>query len=63
MKVKLNENQTDRLSEYMGNMSLLILGTVVISQFISNARLNIFSLILGTGLTILFLVISLDILK
>ena len=63
MMIKLNEKQTDRLSEYLGNFSLLIFGTVVVPQFISGSRLNFISLFVGVGLTILLIVASLDMLK
>ena len=63
MKIKLNENQTDRLSEYLSNFSLLFFGTVVIPQFIGGVKLNFPSLFFGIGLTFLLIIISLDILK
>ena len=62
-KIKLNKNQIDRLSEYLGNFSLLIFGTVVVPQFIGSGRLNFISLFVGVGLTILLIVASLDMLK
>ena len=62
-KVKLNKKQIDRLSEYFANLSLLILGTIVVPQFISVSKLSLINLIFGIIGTVLFIIISLILLK
>lgn len=59
MKVKFNENQLDRLSEYLANFSLLIFGTVVVPQLVGGINLSVASFVLGLIATALFLIISL----
>jgi hypothetical protein len=61
--MKLNEKQLDRFSEYLANFSLLIFGTVVIPQFIGEPKLQISNLIFGVMATMIFLFISLELLK
>lgn len=63
MKIKFTEDQLNRLSEYFSNLSLLVLGTVVIPQIIGISKLAMFSLIFGLIATFIFVVISLVLIK
>lgn len=63
MKIRLNDKQIDRFSEYLANFSLLIFGTVIVPQFIAKGALDFVSLLTGFFLTILLIAMSLEMLK
>ena len=55
---ELNDKQLDRLSEFLSNLSLLFVATLVLPNIFGISRLNANDLMSGIGLTILFQITS-----
>jgi len=60
--VNLNKHQLDRLSEYLANLSLFFLATIL-SPFLSGNLIKLSVIIAGTTISLGFLVTSLVIIK
>lgn len=60
---ELNDKQLDRLSEFLSNLSLLIVVTLVIPNVIGIDKPNITELLGGILLTILLLSVSMVIIR
>jgi hypothetical protein len=60
---KLKESQLDRLSEFLANLSLVFFASMVIPLLISLEKFNIMTVVSGSVLTSITLIISLIILE
>ena len=60
---ELNEKQLDRLSEFLANLSLLFVATLILPNIFGGNKPNTNDLMSGLGLTILFLLSSMLIIK
>lgn len=55
---ELNDKQLDRLSEFLSNLSLLIIATLVLPNIFGASKPNANNLMSGAALTTLLLTIS-----
>lgn len=60
---QLNNKQLDRLSEFLANLSLLFIATLVLPNIFGNTKLNMNDFLSGVGLTILFLLVSMILIR
>lgn len=60
---ELNDKQLDRLSEFLSNLSLLFVATLVVPNIFGVSKLNMSDLMSGIGLTILFLFTSMILIR
>lgn len=60
---ELNDKQLDRLSEFLSNLSLLVVATLVLPNIFGGNGLDINELISGAMLTTLFLSVSMIIVR
>ena len=60
---ELNDRQLDRLSEFLLNLSLVFVATLVLPNIFGSSKLNMSDLMSGIGLTILFIFTSMILIR
>ena len=60
---ELNNRQLDRLSEFLANLSIVIVASLIIPNVFNVDKLNLFELVLGVVFTLSLLITSLVVLR